>query len=317
MTKEVTFSAEDFAKALEGQTYNYEKGQVITGKVCEYDTKGVYIDIGGKCPGFLPLKEIVPFPGDDLSVAFPIGYEREFAVLKEPNKNEQVTLSIRQLELDRIWEKMVERQTSGESMPVQVTGVNRGGVVVEADSLRGFIPRSHLIQQQGDLDALIGQYLTVTILEVDSDRQKLVMSHRLAERATRMRDIATGALVTGTIVSLKPYGAFVDLGGVTGLLHARQISGKRVNELEDLLSVGQEIKVIISEIDEWQQRIALAIKPLESYPGEVLEKFDTVMENAEERWAAQQESANTNSPNNLPTNTPANTRETSNDESAN
>ncbi|MGD1903238.1 MAG: S1 RNA-binding domain-containing protein [Geitlerinemataceae cyanobacterium] len=285
MTRDIAFSADDFAKALEGQSYNYETGQVVTGKVCEHDTKGVYIDIGGKCPGFLPIKEIVPAPSDDLSEDFPLGFEREYAIVRGANAEGQVTLSIRQIELDRIWDSMVERQTSGATLEVQVTGTNRGGVVVDAESIRGFIPRSHLLRSD-NLQDFVGQTLTVTVLDVIKEKEKLVLSHRLAERAKCMSRLEEGALFAGTVVSIKPYGAFVDLGGVTGLLHARQISQKRPNDVEEVLSVGQDIQVVIGEIDEWEQKISLVTKTLESYPGELLDKFDKVMEEAEARWEA-------------------------------
>ncbi|TAF57371.1 MAG: 30S ribosomal protein S1 [Oscillatoriales cyanobacterium] len=288
MTRELAFSADDFAKALEGQNYNYEKGQIVTGKVCEHDTQGVYVDIAGKCPGFLPLKEIVPTPSGDLAEILPLGLEREYAIVRGANADGQVTLSIRQLELDRIWEMMAERQASGATINAQVTGTNRGGVVVDAESIRGFIPRSHLLRSD-NMEALMGQTLTVTVLEVNPEKQKLVLSHRLAERANCMSNLEEGGLFTGTVVSIKPYGAFVDLGGVTGLLHARQISQKRPNDVEEVLTVGQEIKVIIGEIDEWEQKISLVTKTLETYPGEILEKFEAVMEAAEERWAAAKE----------------------------
>lgn len=276
------FSAEDFAKALEGHDYVFERGQVVRGKVFEYDTNGAYIDIGGKSAAFLPLREVSAEVVTNLEEALPRDEEREFLVIREQNADGQVTLSIRQMELKQAWERMAQLQEDNDVLDVRVTGTNRGGVVVDVGGLRGFIPRSHLLDRN-DLDALVGQSLTTTILEADPERNKLVLSHRLAEQANRMSRLLPGELVEGTVANLKPYGVFVDIGGVTGLLHIRQISKARIPSLDDLFHEGQSVKVLISEVDEWKKRISLSMKELESYPGELLDKFDDVMENAENR----------------------------------
>ncbi|MCC5899584.1 MAG: S1 RNA-binding domain-containing protein [Phormidium sp. GEM2.Bin31] len=294
--RDMPFSMEDFAKALEGHDTIPETGQLVTGKVFEHDANGVYVDIGGKSHGFLPLKEVSAELVTNLEEALPLNEEREFLVIRGANADGQVTLSIRQIEIKETWDKMAEFQESGETVEVEVTGTNRGGVVVDLRGLRGFIPRSHLVERH-NLDALIGQHLTVTLLEVNADEDKLVCSHRQAAKASRMRYLVAGELVEGTVANIKPYGVFVELGGVTGLLHIKQISKARIPDLETLFEEGQPLKVIITEIDEWKNRISLSMKELESYPGEVLEKFQEVMDNAEERFShhqAEDESPQTN-----------------------
>lgn len=276
------FSAEDFAKALEGQDFNVEVGQEVRGKVCEYDNNGAYVDIGGKSTAFIPLREVSTELVTDLEAALPLNEERQFLIVGGPNADGQVTLSIRQIEVKRSWDRMVELEAEGETLDVQVTGTNRGGVVVDAKGLRGFIPRSHLLERD-NLEALVGQNLTTTILEVDRERNKLVLSHRLAAQASRMSRLIPGELVEGTVANLKPYGVFVDLGGVTGLLHIKQISKARIPNLDALFHEGQTVKVLVSEIDEWKKRISLSMKELEGYPGELLDKFEEVMDNAEKR----------------------------------
>lgn len=275
---------DDFAKALEQHDYQFQQGQVVRGKVFEFDKDGAYIDIGGKSAAFLPAREASLKAIDDLSEAVEIGEEREFLVIREQNDEGQVTLSIREMELKRTWDRLGELEEESQSLQVRVTGTNKGGVTVDADGLRGFIPRSHLVDR-GDLEALVGQPMTVSILEADRDRKKLVLSQRNAAKATRLSSIAEGQVVEGEVVNLKPYGAFVDLGGVTGLLHIRQISQNRIDSLSDLLSEGQKIKVLVAEVDEWKGRISLATRVFENYAGELLENFDEVMANAETRWA--------------------------------
>lgn len=279
------FSAEDFAKALEGQDFNFEVGQMVRGKVCEYDTNGAYVDIGGKSPGFIPLREISTELVTDLEAELPLNEEREFLIVRGQNDDGQTLLSIRQIEVKQTWDRMMEMQEDeNATIDVQVTGTNRGGVVVDAQGLRGFIPRSHLLERE-NLDNLIGQNLSTTLLEVDPERNKLVLSHRLAAQASRMSRLLPGELVEGTVANLKPYGVFVDLGGVTGLLHIKQISKARIPSLDELFHEGQSVKVLVSDIDEWKKRVSLSMKELESYPGELLDKFDEVMSHAEQRAA--------------------------------
>jgi small subunit ribosomal protein S1 len=279
-----SFSAEDFAKALEQHDYRFQRGQVVRGKVFQCDKDGAYVDIKGKSPAFLPFGEASLQPIKDLSEAVSLNEEREFLVIRDANDEGQVTVSIRQMELKLVWDELSELQKDSQSIEVRVTGTNRGGVTVDVKGLRGFIPRSHLIERE-NLDRLVGQVFNATILEADRDRERVVVSQRLAAQATRANSLTAGAVVEGRVVSLKPYGVFVDLGGATGLLHIKQISQRRVESIEALFRMSQTIKVAIAEIDEWKGRISLSTKVLESYPGEILEKFDEVMANAEQRMA--------------------------------
>ncbi len=273
---------DDFAKGLEEHDYQFEKGQVVRGKVVERDAKGVYVDIGAKSPGFVPLEEVSFHKTGSISELLPLEEEIEFLIIREQNEDGQVTLSRRQLEIKYIWEDLAEMAAESRSVQIKVTGTNKGGIVGEVEGLRGFIPRSHLVQSN-KLDSLIGETLTANFLEVDRERNKLVLSQRQAVRAAAMEKLVVGTLVEGKVANIKPYGVFVDLGPVTGLLHIRQVSGKRVDSLEANFQVGQEIKVVVAEIDEYENRISLSTKVLESYPGEILEKMAVVMANAEER----------------------------------
>jgi small subunit ribosomal protein S1 len=277
-----SFSIEDFAKALEQHDYRFQKGQVVRGRVFQCDKDGAYVDIKGKSPAFLPFQEASLKTIKDLSEAVSLDEEREFLVIRDANDDGQVTISIRQMELKQVWEQLSERQKDNQPLEAWVTGTNRGGVTVEVQGLRGFIPRSHLIERDR-LESLIGQSLSATILEADRDRDRLVLSQRLASQTTRASSLTVGSVVEGRVVSLKPYGVFVDLGGITGLLHIKQISQRRVESLDDLFQTGQTIQVAISEVNEWKGRISLSTKVLESYPGEILENFDEVMATAEQR----------------------------------
>lgn len=278
-----SFSMEDFENALQNYDYEFTRGQKIQGTVVQITSEGAYVDIGGKSPAFVPTNEAALGFVNDLEAILPVGETKEFLIIREQDSDGQVTLSIRQLALDQAWADIKEMAEVGKSTQMRVTGANKGGVTGEVSGLRAFIPRSHL-QQRDNLDSLVGQLLTATFLEVNQENRKLVLSQRDAMRAVAMNSIKEGALMPGKIVNIKPYGVFVDLEGATGLLHIKEISGARVESLTKIFEVGQEIKVVIKQIDEFQNRMSLSIKALESYPGENIEKLDQVMANAEERW---------------------------------
>ncbi|BAZ45559.1 RNA binding S1 domain protein [Chondrocystis sp. NIES-4102] len=277
------FSMEDFENALQKYDYDFAKGQKVQGTVVQITSDGAYVDIGGKSPGFVPTNEAALGFVANLETVLPVGTTHEFIIIREQDSEGQVTLSIRQLSLDKAWTEIKEMADTGKSTQIRVTGANKGGVTGEVSGLRAFIPRSHL-QQRDNLESLTGQLLTATFLEVNQETRKIVLSQRDAMRAVAMDSIAAGALMSGRIVNIKPYGVFVDLDGATGLLHIKEISNARVESLDTIFKVGQEIKVIIKEIDEYQNRMSFSIKALEEYPGENLEKLDQVMDNAEDRW---------------------------------
>jgi len=278
----LSFSSDDFAKALEQHDYQFQRGQVVRGKAFSYDSDGAFIDIGGKSAAFLPTAEASLHRVTDLSTIVPLQEEREFMIIREQDNDGQVTLSIRQLELQQVWQRLEDMQESGQTLQARVNGLNKGGVTVEAMGLRGFIPRSHLVERD-NLESLIGKALTASVLEVDRDRRKLVLSHRLAAQAASLGQLEIGQLIEGKIVGIKPFGIFVDFEGTTGLLHINQISKNYVASLQSLFEVGQPLKAVIIDLDEAKRRVSLSTKVLENYPGEMLEKMSEVMAEAASR----------------------------------
>jgi small subunit ribosomal protein S1 len=278
----LSFSADDFAKALEQHDYQFQRGQVVRGKVAGYDSDGVYIDIGGKAAAFLPLEEASLKRVTNIAEWLPQGEERDFLIIREQDADGQVTLSIRQLEIRQVWQRLLELQETQQSVQARVSGVNKGGVTVDVQGIRGFIPRSHLVERD-NLESLIGKGLTVTPIEVDQSRRRLVLSQRLATQAASLSQLEVGQLVSGKVVSIKPFGVFVEFDGTTGLLHINQISKNYVASLEALFSLGQPIKALILDIDDVKRRVSLSTKLLENYPGEMLEKMPELMAEAEAR----------------------------------
>ena len=279
----VPFSQDDFEKALADYDYHFQKGQIVRGKAVNYDNEVAYIDIGGKSPGLLPLAEANLGPVSNFEEVIPLHEEKEFLVIREQNADGQVTLSRRQLQAQRVWETLETYQAEKKPVEMQVTGSNRGGVKGEIMGLRAFVPRSHLLATD-NLDDLLGQTVTGLLIEVNAEDKRLVLSQREAAKADAMGQIIAGSLIEGKVVNLKPYGAFIELAaGVTGLLHIKQVSQKRVESLESLFSVGEALKVMIVDVDEHQGRIALSTKELEHYPGQMLDSKAEVMAKAESR----------------------------------
>ena len=278
----VSFSRDEFAQALAQHDYCFERGQVVRGKVAEHASEGAYVDIGGKSAGFIPMGEISGKSGANLAECLPLGAEMDFLIVREQNADGQVTLSRRLLEIKQAWDKVSQLAQNDQSVQLRVARTNKGGVIGEVEGLRGFIPRSHLIEKD-DLESLVGQSLTANFLEVDQERNRLILSQRQVARAAAISKLEKGSLRQGKIVKLQPYGIFVDLDGVTGLLHVTQISNVRVEALPELFQLGQLLPVFVLEIDEYKNRVSLSTKVLENYAGEVLENLAAVIATAESR----------------------------------
>lgn len=277
-----SFSMQEFEQALAEHDYSFQKGQVVRGTVAEHAHEGAYVDIGGKAAAFLPLQEADLETIVDLSTTLPIGEIQDFLVIRDQNSEGQVTLSRKQLQIQQIWEQLQEMQEKKAVLQVYVTGMNRGGVTVEVQGLRGFIPRSHLIEKE-DLEALKGRQLSVTFLEIDRSRKKIVLSERLAAQSACFARLEVGQLIEGEVVNIKPFGVLIKFESTIGLLHINQVSNKYVNSLPDLFAQGQNVRAMILDIDEGRGRIALSTKYLENFPGEILENLQELMDSASAR----------------------------------
>ena len=203
-------------------------------------------------------------------------------VTREQNADGMVTISARALALRQSWEKVRQLEKEGKVVQVQVNGFNRGGVTCDLEGLRGFIPRSQL-QDGENHEALVGKTLGVTFLEVNPETRKLVLSERKAATAARFSELEVGQLVEGQVAAIKPYGFFVDLGGISGLLHHSAITGAALRDLREAFQPGERLRALITELDPGRGRIALNTALLEGQPGELLIAKDTVMAEAADR----------------------------------
>lgn len=285
---DIGFSREDFAALLDRYDYRFSPGDVVPGTVFSLEPRGALIDIGAKTAAFIPLQEMSINRVESPEEVLQSNEEREFFILTEENEEGQLTLSIRRLEYMRAWERVRQLQTEDVTVRAKVFATNRGGALVRIEGLRGFIPGSH-ISTRSPKEDLVDQDLPLKFLEVDEERNRLVLSHRRALVERQMNKLEVGEVVTGTVRGIKPYGAFIDIGGVSGLLHISEISHEHIETPHSVLGVGDELKVMIIDLDSERGRISLSTKQLEPEPGDMVRNREVVFDKAEEMAARYRE----------------------------
>ena len=276
------FDEDAFLAALEENEPIGNTGEIAKGAVIGVDSDGVYVDIGGKAPGFMPKKECGLGVITNLKERFPKGLEVEVIVTREQNADGMVTISCRALALRKSWEKVSQLESEGKAVKVLINGFNRGGVTCDLEGLRGFIPRSQLDNGENH-ESLVGKTIGVAFIEVNPDTRKLVLSEKRAAITARFSELEIGQLVEGKVVAIKPYGFFVDLGGVSGLLHHSMVTNATFRSLREVFNQGDSVKALITELDPRRGRISLNTALLEGPPGELLSEKEKVMSEAEER----------------------------------
>jgi small subunit ribosomal protein S1 len=264
-------------------SYSFERNAIVKGTCIEYANGGCIVDIGAKASAFLPEAEaaLIQPMGSEIDELVDLDKEMEFQIISEEDENGQLLVSIRRIQYRAAWDAILALQEADEVMEAEVVSVNRGGAICLVEGLRAFLPGSHLAGQLAT-DDLVGQKLPLKFLEVNQETNKLVVSNRKAVVETQMQDLSRGDLVTGVVRALKPYGAFVEVGGMSGLLHISQISYDRIEDLEKVLQPGMEVKCMIIDHDKVNGRIALSTKSLEPNPGDMLKDPQMVFDNAEE-----------------------------------
>ena len=276
------FDEEAFLAALDENAPVGTTGEVIKGTVIALESDGVYVDIGGKAPGFMPKSEAGLGVITNYQERFPKGLEVEVLVTREQNADGMVTISCRALELRKSWDKVKVLEKEGKVVQVIVSGFNRGGVTCDLEGLRGFIPRSQL-QDGENHQELVGKTLGVAFLEVNSGTRKLVLSEKRASVAARFQELEVGQLVEGLVASVKPYGLFIDLGGISGLLHQSAITNGSLRSIREVFDQGDRVSALITDLDPGRGRIGLNTALLEGPPGELLIDKDKVMAEASDR----------------------------------
>nr|POF12412.1 30s ribosomal protein s1, chloroplastic [Quercus suber] len=237
--------------------------------------------------------EGVPFTLDDFNAALEkydfnaeIGTKVKGTVFKTDNNGALVDITAKSSaylpvqEYELAWERCRQLQTEDVVVKGKVVSANKGGVVAVVEGLRGFVPFSQ-ISSKSTAEDLIERELPLKFVEVDEEQSRLVLSNRKA-MADSQAQLGIGSVVIGTVQSLKPYGAFIDIGGINGLLHVSQISHDRVSDIATVLQPGDTLKVMILSHDRERGRVSLSTKKLEPTPGDMIRNPKLVFEKAEE-----------------------------------
>jgi len=281
LTLDIGFTYEDFASKLDDYDYHFNPGDVVAGTVFSLEPRGALIDIGAKTAAYIPIQEMSINRIDTPEEVLQSNETREFYILADENEDGQLTLSIRRIEYMRAWERVRQLQTEDATVRSLVFATNRGGALVRIEGLRGFIPGSH-ISTRKPKEELVGEELPLKFLEVDEERNRLVLSHRRALVERKMNKLEVGEVVIGTVRGIKPYGAFIDIGGVSGLLHISEISHDHIDTPHSVFNVNDELKVMIIDLDADRGRISLSTKQLEPEPGDMVKNPQVVYDKAEE-----------------------------------
>ena len=272
----------EFEKLLqESFKYNFEQGDIVMGNVVRIERDGILVDVGGKSEGFVPIKELSNMPIDSPEDVVKENDRLEFYILREENENGQLTLSLKRVAQARGWVQLEQQKKSDETIRARISAVVKGGVVVDVYGLRGFVPASQLRVKGTTPEELIGMEIPMKILETDTKRNKLILSQRLAvqeEKAAQREKILStleaGQTVTGEVVRIADFGAFIDLGGLDGLLPISEISWERVSHPSDVLRVGDMVTTKVLKVDRDKGHISLSLKQMQPDPWkEIEDKF--------------------------------------------
>ncbi|MDI2589132.1 30S ribosomal protein S1 [Psychrobacillus sp. NEAU-3TGS] len=260
-------------------THEFKEGDLVKASVAQVDEKSVIVSIeGAPLDGIVPISELSSLHIEKASDAVSIGDELELMITKVEETN--FVLSKRKVDAEKAWDQLEKQFQSGEIIETEVKEVVKGGLVVDL-GVRGFIPASliedHFVESFDDYK---GRVLTFKIVELEKDKNRLILSHKAVvedeksvNKQKTLDAIQPGDVVDGTVQRLASFGAFVDIGGVDGLVHISQVSYEHLDNVADVLKEGQQVKVKVLSIDRDSERISLSIK--DTLPGpwdEIAEK---------------------------------------------
>jgi small subunit ribosomal protein S1 len=266
-----------------------KRGDVVEGVIVRKDPEEILVDIGLKSEGVLSTKELATSgygSFDELNVG-----ENVLVYVMQPETPEgHAIVSIKRARMERQWRIAQEQYERGDLLEAKVIDFNKGGLIVDLDGIRGFVPISQILnlkredtadsaETNAKLQAMVGRELQLKIIEINRNRNRLILSERLAVQEWRtkrreelLNELQVGEVRKGTVSNLANFGAFVDLGGADGLVHISQLAWSRVNHPSEVLHVGQEVEVQVLGVDKEKKKIALSIKRAEVDPWTTVEQ---------------------------------------------
>jgi small subunit ribosomal protein S1 len=270
---------EELVHALEDSLRDFKDGDIVEGEVVKIDRDEVLLDIGYKSEGVIPSKELSIRHDVDPNEIVKVGDRIEALVLQKEDKEGRLILSKKRAQYERAWGRIEEVMHSGRTIKGPVIEVVKGGLILDI-GLRGFLPASLVdLRRVRDLQPFVGQELEAKIIELDRNRNNVVLSRRafLEEsqsegRKKFLENLNKGERRKGTVSSIVNFGAFVDLGGVDGLVHVSELSWKHVDHPGEVVSVGQEVEVEVLDVDLQRERVSLSLKATQEDPWKEFER---------------------------------------------
>ena len=282
------FGYDELASSMR-EIATFARGDTTTGTIIGFEPNGALVEIGVKSSAYCSLQEMALVKPAKPEEALEVGATYEFVIVSREDENGQLMLSRRRILFSQAWDKVATLYADDSVVEGEVSAVNRGGAMVLVEGLRAFLPGSHFLAGQTPTEEYIGKKLELKFLDVDKETSRLVVSHRKAIVDSQIHDLSVGSVLKGIVTAVKPYGAFVDIGGMSGLLHISQISCDHISNVESVIPVGSTIKCMVISQDKGKGRVALSTKTLEQEPGDMIKNQEAVFANAEDTAAKYQE----------------------------
>jgi small subunit ribosomal protein S1 len=266
-------TSDDFLAAIDKTIKYFNDGDIVEGTIVKVDRDEVLLDIGYKTEGVIPSRELSIKHDVDPNEVVKVGDEIEALVLQKEDKEGRLILSKKRAQYERAWGTIEEKKERDEVVEGTVIEVVKGGLILDI-GLRGFLPASLVeMRRVRDLQPYVGKTLEAKIIELDKNRNNVVLSRRawLEQTQSEVRSeflnkLAKGQVRTGVVSSIVNFGAFVDLGGVDGLVHVSELSWKHIDHPSEVVDVGQEVTVEVLDIDLDRERVSLSLKATQEDP---------------------------------------------------
>ncbi|MCB0873094.1 MAG: 30S ribosomal protein S1 [Thermoleophilia bacterium] len=260
----------------------FGEGDVVNGRVVRIDKDEVLVDIGFKSEGVIPLSELSIRKSVNVEEEVELGEMIDALVMTKEDQDGRLILSKKRARFEKAWKRIEAASAAGEHVEGTVIEVVKGGLILDL-GVRGFLPASLVdIRRVQDLDEFMGRKLECKVIELNRNRNNVVLSRRAVledeRREVRQKildELQPGQVVEGTISNIVDFGAFVDLEGIDGLIHISELSWSHVNHPSEVLNIGDEVQVKVLDIDRDRQRISLGLKQTQADPWQsVIESFD-------------------------------------------
>jgi small subunit ribosomal protein S1 len=259
-----------------------QPGEIRTGMIASISPSQILVSIGAKSEGVVSGRELDQLTPEERE-ALKVGQEVHVYVVNPEDENGNVVLSLKRAQEQISWENVEKLVESDTVIDSKVIGFNKGGLIVAVEGLRGFVPSSQISalrrsQSTGDTpeqrwQKMIGQPISVRVIEVDRERRRLILSERAASTESRQSikervidELEEGKVYTGRVTSLANFGAFININGADGLVHLSELSWDHIDHPREVLEVGQEVKVKVINVDKEKKRIGLSVRALQSDP---------------------------------------------------